>query len=313
MDVASGHDATEGVFQHESRRCSRRWVVFGALFVLFLVAGGIIVSGDPFCTELEVTHYHVASDKLSDSPITLAVLTDFHSRYRGRGPTRQDSVEAVQNAHPDVVLLAGDIVDERTKDDNPAYGEAFQLADDLASKFPCYYVTGNHEWKSEEASEIKDEFRRRGVTVLEGTFAELEIRGQVIRFAGVDDPNSQELYEQLDALAAHYNPERLTVLLAHRPGRLGLYAAHGFDVVVSGHAHGGQWRIPGVRRGLIAPGQGLFPRYVTGLYERDETTMLVSRGLSAHSLVPRIFNRPELPILTIEPVKKSDAALRKGD
>ena len=192
----------------------------------------------------------------------------------------------------------------------------------LAEMYPCYYVTGNHEYWSREIGTILDIIEGYGVTVLSGECDAIEINGQTINICGVDDPDV-EVYlaegvpiewqlESADEAAKKaeetVGEELFTVLLSHRPELFELYQEYDFDLVLSGHAHGGQWRIPGVLNGLFAPDQGLFPEYAGGRYDYEDGTMIVSRGLARESTpVPRIFNRPELVIVDIYGDKEPEA------
>ena len=151
---------------------------------------------------------------------------------------------------------------------------------------------------------MKDLFRRYQVTVLEGEQKALTLNGQCLNLCGIDDDEAGEatVQAQLAACSEAVDRDSFTLLLAHRPERIEQdYLGRGFDLVLSGHAHGGQWRIPGLINGLYAPGQGWFPQYAGGLYSFDNTTMIVGRGLSRESsAVPRVFNRPELVVITLE-------------
>ena len=157
---------------------------------------------------------------------------------------------------------------------------------------------GNHECQGSEDKQIKAALREMGATVLEGDSVELG----GIRIAGTDDPlclTRADWQAQIEGCRAQ--DEIFTVLMAHRPDRADSYAT-GFDLVVSGHAHGGQICIPGLLDGLWAPNQGWFPEYTSGLYPLEEGQLAVSRGL-CKSAIPRLFNRPELMILHIVPEK----------
>lgn len=135
----------------------------------------------------------------------------------------------------------------------------------------------------------------------------IEINGQVINICGVDDPDvvrytsdGKPIMEQLKAAETASGTEHFTVLLSHRPELIETYKQFDFDLVLSGHAHGGQWRIPFVLNGLYAPNQGVFPQYAGGRYDYENGTMIVSRGLARESTpVPRVFNRPELVIIEV--------------
>lgn len=249
---------------------------------------------------LKTVVYTVESDKVDES-IRLALLTDLHScRYGGGQKTLLD---AVDEAKPDIVLLGGDIFE-----DDGDYEHTQVTLKHLADKYPCYYVTGNHEYWGGDAENILDIVESYGIKSLSGECDTIEIDGQFINICGVDDPDVMKYFEnaddtrtQLAAAEAAADALYYTVLLAHRPELVDIYAEYDFDLVLSGHAHGGQWRIPGILNGLYAPNQGLFPEYAGGRYDHEEWVHIVSRGLAREStLVPRIFNRPELVIVEIK-------------
>ena len=227
------------------------------------------------------------------APVTLAVVTDLHSCGYGEG--QRELLDAVEAAAPDAVLLVGDIVDDVLPQEN-----AFTVLEALAGQYPCFYVTGNHEYWSGQVDDICRRIADLGVTVLRGEAAELAVNGQTITLCGIDDPDSGEAAAQLAALPVEEGD--YTVLLAHRPEAIGDYLQYPFDLIVSGHAHGGQWRIPGLVNGLYAPNQGWFPPYAGGLYTFESASLVVSRGLARESTrIPRIFNPPELVVIELTP------------
>ncbi len=273
----------------------------GVLIALVLL---VLISCD---FRLKTVYYTVDSDKIS-APIRIALLTDLHScRY---GENQKNLIEAVQKQNPDIVLLGGDIFDDKVPRKN-----AELTVKQLAEQYPCYYVTGNHEYWSREVGKILDIIKGYGVTVLSGACDSIEINGQIINICGVDDPDvtvylaeGVPMVEQLaSAEKAAQETEQtagkevFTILLSHRPELFETYQNYDFDLVFSGHAHGGQWRIPGILNGLYVPNQGLFPKYAGGRYAYADGTMIVSRGLARESTpVPRIFNRPELVIVEVK-------------
>lgn len=256
---------------------------------------------------LKTVYYTVESDKLS-APVRLILLTDLHScRY---GKNQINLIETVQKFNPDIVLLGGDIFDDKVPHKN-----AELTVKQLAEKYPCYYVTGNHEYWSREVGAILDIIKGYGVTVLSGECDTITINGQTINICGVDDPDVEAylaegvpIERQLESVGEAVREaekaigkELFTVLLSHRPELFETYQKYDFDLILSGHAHGGQWRIPGILNGLYAPHQGLFPEYAGGRYDYIGGTMIVSRGLARESTpVPRIFNRPELVIVEVK-------------
>ena len=264
---------------------------------LAAAAGALLLAG--LDARLAVRTYPIGSEKVT-GPVRLAVLTDLHSCAYGAG--QKNLLDAVAEQDPDLVLLCGDMVD-----DAPRMPErrALDTVEALAERWPVYYVTGNHEFWTGRVEEIKEQLRARGATVLEGESAAVTAAGQALRIGGVDDPavGKDAWREQLEAVTAAQDGDAFSILLTHRPERVEDYAGRGFDLVLAGHAHGGQWRLPGLVNGLIAPNQGLFPRYAGGRYELDGgTALIVSRGLARESTrLPRLFNRPELVVAELSP------------
>lgn len=262
-----------------------RWMVLAVLVIMVLVG---------LDQRLIVRCYTVESDKI-DKPVRLAVLTDYHGCHYGEAAAAL--VQAVEALQPDAILLVGDIFDDVLPwDDSEA------LVRSLAQRWPCFYVTGNHEYWSEQVDEICRIITDAGVTILNQACAELMVNGQHINICGIPDPYAGvDTATVLSRAAADIEQDAFTVLLAHRPELIDKYAAaEVFDLVVSGHAHGGQIRIPGLVNGLYAPNQGWFPQYAGGLFEVEGTTMIVSRGLAREStLFPRVFNRPELVLIEL--------------
>ena len=281
----------------ENKRKNRKiWIVCAIAALLLAVLPLALDS------RLLIRTYTLETEKIS-SPVRIALVTDLHSCRYGEGQV--ELLDAIHTQKPDVILLGGDIFDDEIDD---THTEIFLSG--IAGKYPIFYVTGNHEWWSgAEAFGAKMAILEKyGIPVLSQESVTLNIREEMLTICGVDDPESH----LLDSAALHYDArldqvlteaaeEQYTVLLAHRPEYFPSYAARDFDLTLCGHAHGGQWRIPYVLNGLIAPNQGLFPQYAGGLYEKNGTTMIVSRGLARETTwVPRIFNRPELVIVEIQ-------------
>ena len=252
-----------------------------------------------FYVGLTVTEYTIHSDKINQA-VKIVLITDLHSCAYGNA--QQGLLQKIDEQNPDIILMVGDIID-----DVLPVEPVIQLLEGIAAKYPCYYVTGNHEFRFGRVgtNEQKDMLRAYGVTVLEGDCKEVLINGQSLLICGVDDPTVGEktFSEQLTRVSGLLNTESYCILLSHRPERFDIYAAYDYDLVVSGHAHGGQWRIPFILpQGLLAPNQGLFPKYTNGIFEKNNTRLLVSRGLARESTrVPRIFNSPELVVINLLP------------
>lgn len=269
----------------------RRRIVIVGLMGIFLVVFWRVAS----CERLRVCEYVVRSEKVTEE-IRLAVVADLHSTFYGE--EQEELVEAIRAGEPDVVLLVGDLADDKV----PHEGTEIFL-EKIGRVYPCFYVSGNHEYWSGEIDRIKEMIASYGVTVLERENKVITVGEQRIEICGVDDLDGFDGFlegwkKQLTACEKQLDGRYYSVLLSHRPELVEYYRDR-FDLVVSGHAHGGQVRIPGVLNGLLAPNQGWFPAYAGGRYELGETVMIVSRGLCLNWL-PRIFNRPELVFVNLQ-------------
>lgn len=245
--------------------------------------------------------YTVVSPKLT-AEVRLAVVTDFHS-----SDNADDVVEMLASCAPDAVLMVGDLFDDDTQ--NRPTERTLSLMRQLSAQYPCYYVSGNHEAWTGEMDALYQQTEEAGVTVLRMSSGVLTVRGQRIALCGIPDPyemvfsGAPDTEEQIRQAMENVDSADFTVLLAHRPELLAKYAQFPLDLVVSGHAHGGQVRIPGVLNGLYAPNQGWFPKLAGGAYTQDGTTLIVSRGLAVRTRLPRIFNRPEVVLVRCVPAE----------
>lgn len=255
-----------------------------------------------------VTHYDLSfpGEKVPADGLRLVVISDLHSCRYGAG--QRALIKSVQAQKPDIVLLAGDIFDDRLPDDN---AKAFFSA--IAKDIPCFYVFGNHEHWSERVPEMRDALVSVGVTVLDGDVKTIRTKGVEIDICGIDDPtymSDDAWLDQLATVAAKTSGSpRLKMLLSHRPEYSGEYAKYDFDVVFSGHLHGGQWGVPGTGLGVCGPSSGgpamgdrpFFPKRAGGAYPiGSNTTMVVSRGLARESTpLPRFFNHPEIVVVNL--------------
>jgi len=234
----------------------------------------------------------------SRESIWIALITDLHSCFYGK--EQSDLMKRIDKGEPDVIILAGDIFDDVQGDDN-----AKALIEQLVRKYPCYYTTGNHEYWSGRTQEIKDYLREQGVYVLAGDCEKITINGYALDICGVDDPDylsDQEWQQQISRAYADTEEAHIKILVSHRPEKVSVYQQYDFDLVLTGHAHGGQIGIPFIDRGLFAPDQGFGAEYVSGSYELSNgSIMVVSRGLARESTpLPRYFNHPEIVMLELD-------------
>ena len=270
----------------------RKWI-FGWLLLAAAVA---ILAGIALDQRLILRTYEVEAEQIA-SPVRVAVLTDYH----GCGDSDHGAALLAEVAalEPDLILLGGDMF---SAGDN-GVAELIMFRE-MAGIAPTWYVTGNHEYWEFDVPGLLSRIRQTGVRVLDASCETIQVRDETVNICGIPDPYAGGNTDQyLSRAAEGVDPSAFTILLAHRPEVFGKYAANGnFDLVLCGHAHGGQVRIPGLINGLCAPNQGWFPPYAGGRYEQGGTTMIVSRGLSTQRQmgIPRVFNRPELLLVVLQ-------------
>lgn len=271
-------------------------VVFGALFLVLIIWTAWVN------TALELNEYIVISEKLPTAfdGYRIAHISDLHNAEMGED--NEKLLEMLENAEPDIIAITGDLIDSRNTD----IQIALRFAEKAVNIAPCYYVTGNHEARISGYDELKNGLVELGVAVLEDERAELEVSGEVIAVIGVNDPSFQTDYLFGDAETVIESKlqelicqeDTYAVLLSHRPELFEAYVGSNIDLVLSGHAHGGQFRLP-IIGGVVAPNQGLFPKYDGGLYTEADTNMIVSRGIG-NSIIPfRFNNRPEVILIEL--------------
>lgn len=254
-----------------------------------------------FDVRLKTVTYSVESPKITDK-IKLALVTDLHSCYYGKNQSKL--LAEIDEFQPDAVLLGGDIFDDVLKDEN-----AKIFIDKITKEYKTYYVSGNHEWWSKRMDEMFNYLSSKGVVVLRGDSDELNVGDDVILISGIDDPEVNKYdpsyatwEEQLKQVGDNIEKDCFNLLLAHRPEYEEKYFEYDFDAVLSGHSHGGQFRIPYIMNGLYAPNQGLFPKLAGGIYDFHGKKLIVSRGLARESTrLPRVFNQPELVFVNLIP------------
>ncbi|MBQ6626401.1 MAG: metallophosphoesterase [Ruminococcus sp.] len=247
---------------------------------------------------ISLTQYDINSDKVSNgNKLTIVHVSDLHNKEFGKDNKRL--LKKIESCNPDIIAVTGDIIDSYHTDVDVAI-TFMQKASEIA---PCYFIPGNHEQRvPDEYNTFKEELEGFNVTILENEAVEFTQKEDTFSLIGLIDPNfvfdypTGYISTQLSTLSADDN---YTVLLSHRPEYFETYTSFDVDLVLSGHAHGGQFRIPFIG-GLFAPDQGAFPKYDSGMFSDNNTEMIVSRGLGNSVFPFRLNNPPELITITIE-------------
>ena len=255
---------------------------------------------------LEVNEYEIVSDRIPQGfdGFRIAQVSDLHNKDFGEGYGQL--LTLLSQINPDIIVVTGDLIDSRQTDLDIALEFAWQ-AGKIAR---VYYVSGNHEARVPEYEDLKTGLVKAGVVILENQKIQITREGESITLMGIEDPSFQEdyLFGDSESVARQAiedlqnESDGYTILLSHRPELFDLYVETKMDLVFSGHAHGGQFRLPFIG-GLVAPNQGFFPKYDVGQFTEENTTMIVSRGVG-NSIIPiRFNNRPEIVLVTLRNMK----------
>ncbi|MGN0813101.1 MAG: metallophosphoesterase [Candidatus Coproplasma sp.] len=238
---------------------------------------------------LQVSNYPVESPKI-EVGVKIVQLSDLHGKRFGKGNGKL--LAKVKEQSPDIIVITGDII-HKYRDRDIAV--ALELVEELEKIAPVYYVSGNHEMRNKRYRVLKERLALAGAKVLENQ-AE-SVNGITLCGVNCADIKGGKFFH---ILGERGEDESFKLLLAHLPQYIQKYALAGFDCVLCGHAHGGQWRVPFTNIGLFAPGQGVFPKYNSGEYTCGDTKEIVSRGLGNSQFPVRLFNRPEIVVVELK-------------
>ncbi|WP_046178412.1 metallophosphoesterase [Domibacillus tundrae] len=267
----------------------KKRVLIFVLFLLLLIPFSYVQNNILTVTEIQVESREIP---LGFDGYRIVQLSDLHSKLFG--DNQQVLVEKVKAQRPDVIFFTGDLIDLRRGNEQAGY----KLMEEMVKIAPVYFVTGNHEWQV--FTEKEKRLQKMSVNVLRNERVNLQREGDTIHLIGIDDPLITETEEALKKSAQTGEKlDRYTILLSHRPELFYDYVEAGMDLTFTGHAHGGQIRIPFVG-GLFAPGQGFFPKYTASAHTRGSSTMIVNRGLGNSMAPQRIFNRPEIVVTELK-------------
>lgn len=264
------------------------------------ITGGALCVIKGIDNRLEVTHYNMSSDKIpaSFNGFKILQISDYHCDMI------PGLISEIQNENPDIIVSTGDLAD-----DKGSYLPAIRLCEHLADIAPVYAVTGNHDLWRNDYEKFERELSLTGVITLHNERITLKRGGGEIFLAGIDDPfskNSSKIAENLqNSLSGFPRCSGYSILLFHRANLFEQLKFQGFDLILAGHMHGGQFRLPS-GRGVVSPKSSwlskapiFFPKYVAGHYRSPHTDMIVNRGIGNPMFIPRLFNRPEITVITL--------------
>ena len=262
--------------------------VYVALICLGCVGLVALAAVFAYCSNnlIGVSRYEIKSKKAPGNDVRIVHISDLHGKRFGRGNRRL--ISRVARLTPDFIAVTGDLIHKYRPRDVAVAEEAVRGLSQIA---PVYFVSGNHEMRSTKYRELASRLKDAGAAVLENT----SVSAFGINICGVNCADIKRgRYFSLPK-EGEYN-----LLLAHYPQYIDRYAAAGYDLALSGHAHGGQWRIPFTPVGIYAPGQGLFPKYTAKTHSCGDMRGVISRGLGNSQFPLRLFNRPEIVVVTVK-------------
>ncbi len=258
-------------------------------------------------TSLKVSNYDILNDKIPEKfdEYKIVQISDFHNT---RSKTLRNSlIEEIKEFEPNIIVITGDFIDVNRTDTRIS----LDFIKEINSIAPIYYVPGNHEAEMTNYQDFKNELSENKVIILDNKLEKLLVETEEINLIGVNDPRMANAPSVSDAAivdkelkSIEYDNNKFTILLSHRPELIDTYEENNIDLVLSGHAHGGQIRVPFIG-GLFAPNQGIFPKLTSGTHEQGKTTLLVSRGIGNSTFPFRINNRPELVSITLNNEKQN--------
>lgn len=286
---------------HEKRKIAINIAILFLFVLLVIMIVPFIEQGN---NKLTFSYCRINSPKIT-KPIKIVLLSDLHNKQFGKN--NNELYKAVIGQKPDLIAFTGDLEDRR----QPYNKYSVSFLARLSENVPVLYVFGNQEMSVDYKPKIAEDLKNGGVTVLDGRITEIKVKNQSLAVLGLNDylknkNNRQPLYNSKKLLEKFQKTDNFKLLLTHYPQYFHhyfkdyQYSDYNIDLVLAGHAHGGLIRFPFLK-GAAAPGQGLFPRYTSGLYQQDGVKMIVSRGLGNSGIFFRINNPPDIVVINILP------------
>lgn len=247
---------------------------------------------------ISVTKYQHKSKKIPKSFLNYRILQISDLQNKQFGKHHKKIVSIIKKQNPDCIVITGDLLDRNRTD----VQSAIEFISKIVNIAPIYYVSGNHEHQSKKYNELISLLKQNNVFILENHKEFITKKFETISIFGIKDKSVNPNYHKVLYALSKTEKTDFQILLSHRPELFSIYNQYNIDLVFTGHAHGGQIRIPFIG-GIFSPHQGFFPKYTSGIYKQNNTSMIVSRGLGNSTFPFRINNRPELVVVTLFPIE----------
>ncbi len=269
------------------------------LFLIVLIAIILIIYYEN--NALEKTKYVYKSKKIPKvfNGFKIIQISDLHDKTFGRD--NKNLIEMIDEEKPDIIVVTGDIYYYY----NGKILNSLKFLENISKRHSVYFVTGNHEYKDKDWENHKKIIETYGVKIIDNMVDIIRNDYEDIYIYGLKDPAFYHkslrysiFEEELDKMKKSMNDEKFGILLSHRPDKIDIYSRNKVDLVFSGHAHGGQIRLFG--KGILSPAEGFFPKYTSGMHVKENTTVVISRGLGRTIFTFRLFNRPEVVVTILK-------------
>jgi predicted MPP superfamily phosphohydrolase len=250
------------------------------------------------CKIIKNTYYDIIDSNISKKfdNFKIVHLSDLHNCYFGSIKNNY-LIKKIKKINPNLIVITGDFFDA------DKFKNSKNILKELSKKYKIIFTPGGHEYFVPEYNSIKNELKKCGIIFLENKRIEIKIKNESIYITGIQDPHfyNNELSVTSKLLRTYESDKKFHILLSHRPDLFSKYTNRKYNLIFTGHAHGGQIRF--LDQGLFAPNQGFFPQYTSGIHTRNNRNMIVNRGVGWHSLFIKINNRPEIVICTLHSKK----------
>lgn len=277
----------------------KKTIIIISIIIIIIVLSSLYLYYEN--TKLQVSNYNIINHNIpiDFNNYKIVQISDFHNNKSNT--LTNDLIKEIEKQKPNIIVLTGDLIDSNKTD----IEVAINFIKNINNIAPIYFASGNHESNISSYSKLKEQIEENKVIILDNKVEILKINESEINLIGIDDPRmanedgvSDSEIVKVELANAKYNENKYSILLSHRPELFDIYVEKEINLILTGHAHGGQIRIPFIG-GIVAPNQGFFPKYTSGIFEENKTTMVVSRGIGNSILPFRINNRPELVVITL--------------
>lgn len=267
----------------------KKWLMIFTLIILIIISTKIYFDTN----EYKVNTVQFQSEKIPEGDeLTILQISDLHNKSFGKN--NEKLINIAENLNPDIIVITGDLIDRSTEDFNDIFSVIKNL---VAANETVYFVTGNHEWENANTRDFLEGLRERNVKVLSNQSTQITAENVSFTLSGIDDASTN--HEDITAAFQNVDQDLYTILLSHTPSVTEKYEDIPADLILSGHTHGGQVRLPFIGA-IVAPDQGFLPKFDKGTFKIGQNQYLyIDSGLGTSVAPIRFLNKSQLSLIKI--------------